>query len=291
MTVFACAAWGAAAGSPARGQEPPVAGMKTIQLPLLLDLPGDLAFVRYTPGSLDRSASVQMRFELMAKEFQRSGFLQATLVFYVLSRDDWKEAGLPDPYGAPLVLGNDAIAMAGWADEQVVNGWRTLLGGELPMLLGQPMLMTPDEAASLAASDLVTQVEAARMLIRRTGVEFDAPWMKELFAHLVARLCWDKFEPGRMPDVAAVFDRLAANDRTPGGHRLADWRDGLPFETRAWYHARFLRAPDALLAKMGQGRLWKFIGDTLTRKKPLTEAALLKKYPLLVEWKATNFAP
>jgi hypothetical protein len=42
---------------------------------------------------------------------------------------------------------------------------------------------------------------------------------------------------------------------------------------------------------MGQGRLWKFIGDTLTRKKPLTEAALLKKYPLLVEWKATNFAP
>ena len=135
MTVFACAAWIAASGSPAFAQEPPVAGMKTIQLPLLLDLPGDLAFVRYTPGSLDRSASVQMRFELMAKEFQRSGFLQATLVFYVLSRDDWKEAGLPDPYGAPLVLGNDAIAMAGWADEQVVNGWRTLLGGELPMLL------------------------------------------------------------------------------------------------------------------------------------------------------------
>ena len=62
-----------------------VAGRRTIDLPLLLDLPGDLAHVRYTPGTLDRSAAVQSRFEVLAGEFQRTGF-QAT------SMDDLSDA-------------------------------------------------------------------------------------------------------------------------------------------------------------------------------------------------------
>jgi len=88
-----------AAGSPLAAQD---AARIDLNLPLLLDLPGDLVFIRYTPGTLDRSASLQKRFEIVAKEFTRTGFQRNSLVIYVLSRDDWNEAGLRETYGMPL---------------------------------------------------------------------------------------------------------------------------------------------------------------------------------------------
>lgn len=282
----------AVAAAPAAAQFPAkVPGMGSIDLPLLLDLPGDFAFVRYTPGSLDRSAAVQARFELFAQEFAKTGYAASTLVLYVLTREDWKAAGLRLPYGMPERLDLDAIAVPAFADAAVVKTYREWLGGELPMPQGQPILITPEESAVLAVVDLLTQVEASRMLVRRAGLGGDAPWIEPLLVHLATRLAWDKFEPGRIRMIAEVFDRLAMNDHAPGGHRLADWKDDLPFAERCWFDARFLRGADVLVTESSQRTLWKRVERAHAGKKPLTVAWLLKEYPGLSEWMAASFAP
>lgn len=265
--------------------------MRTIDLPLLLDLPGDLAFVRYTPGTLDRSAAVQARFELLTKEFARSGFPRTELVIYVLSPDDWKAAALRTPFGLPEALGTDAIAVPGWADERVVARYREWLGGELPVPQGSPILVTPAEAGALAVVDLLTQVEVSKLLGKRAGLAGDRPWIAPLAAHLVARLTWNRFESGRMPQIAAIFDRLAANDPAgkAGGHRLDEWREDLPFAERCWFDARFLRGADTLVAEKGSMSLWRLLAKAISGKQPLTEALLLKEFPRLADWLATSF--
>ena len=269
--------------------EPPV--VTEIDLPLLLDLPGDLAFVRYTPGTLDRSASVQRRMEIVTKEFSRTGFYANSMVFYVLSRDDWNEAKIREPYGEPLAFGLEAVALPGTADAALVASFREKLGGELPATVGRPLLMSPEEGAALGVSDVLAQLEATRILGKRSHLSGDAPWIEPLAVHLAARLTWDRYEPGRYPSVVAVLDRLAAGDKTPGGHRLADWKDGLPLAERSWFDARFARGADVLARKTRAGKLWKMLNDGVLRSKPLTEAMLLEKYPELAAWKSENFAP
>jgi hypothetical protein len=268
-----------------------VAGMKTIDLPLLLDLPGDLAYVRYTPGSLDRSAAVQARFERFAEEFTRTGFDATAFVLYVLSREDWQAAGLSTPYGLPHPLGVDAIAVPGWADEALVADYRKRLGGEVPLPHGYPILATPQEAGALGVADLLTGVEAARILVRRSPFGGDAPWIEPLLTHLTLRLAWDKFEPGRIVEIAAIFDRLAAQHAPPAPHRLAEWRDDLPEPERYWFEARFLRGADAIVTSHRRVSIWKVFEKAMRGKDPITEALLLKKFPELANWRALNFAP
>ncbi len=117
----------------ASGARADVAGHRTVDLPLLLDLPGDLAPVRYTPGTLDRAAAVQARFELLTEEFARTRFHATAIVLYVLSPEDWTAARLPNAYGEPQALVNDALVLPACADDELigrVNGW---LGGPFPL--------------------------------------------------------------------------------------------------------------------------------------------------------------
>jgi hypothetical protein len=270
---------------------PPIAGMRTINLPLLLDLPGDLAHVRYTPGSLDRSASIQARFELFALEFERSGLRENVVVLYVLSREDWKEANLRSEYGLPEPLGLDALAVPGWADEKSIAAWRERLGGELPQPEGVPMLMTAAEAGALAAADVLAQLEVSRQLLGRTGFAPDRPWIAPLMAHLAARLSWDRFEPGRMAQIAALVDRLALGDESGVRYRLDDWRPDLAPPKRWWYDARFLRGADEMVIATSPRKLWKMLHDGVSGEKPITETMLLSKFPKLHDWRLANFAP
>jgi hypothetical protein len=270
---------------------PAIAGMRTINLPLLLDLPGDLAHVRYTPGSLDRSASIQARFKLLALEFERSGLRENVVVLYVLSRDDWKEANLRSDYGLPEPLGRDALAVPGWADEKSIAAWRERLGGDLPRLEGVPLLMTPAEAGALVAADVLAQLEVSRQLLERTGFAPDRPWIAPLMAHLAARLAWDRFEPARMPQIAALVDRLALGDKSGARHRLDDWRSDLEPPKRWWYDARFMRGADEMVIAASPRKLWKMLHDGVSGEKPITEAMLLSRFPKLHDWRAANFAP
>ncbi|MEO8277083.1 MAG: hypothetical protein ABI639_12790 [Thermoanaerobaculia bacterium] len=268
-----------------------VAGHRTVDLPLLLDLPGDLVPVRYTPGSLDRAASVQKRFELLTDDFAHTGFKAAAMVIYVLAPEDWAAAHLGRPFGEPVALGTDALVLPAWADAETVarvTGW---LGGDLPLPQGLPILATREEAGALGVSDLLAEVEAARMLTTRAHLGGDQPWIAPVMAHLVARLAWDRFEPGRMPEIARLFDKIAARDSSPAGHPLAEWSSSLEIPQRIYFETRFLRAADLIVVEKGARGARKILAKAIKGTAPLTEAMLVKEVPALGEWLVTSFGP
>ena len=266
-----------------------VAGKRTVDLPLLLDLPGDLAPVRYTPGALDRAAAVQARFELLCEEFSRTRFQATAMVLYVLSPEDWAAAGLTHAYGEPVALGTDALVLPAWADDSLIAGVRGWLGGEIPQSIGLPLLATREEAGALGVSDILAQIAGGRLLARRALLKGDRAWIAPVMEHLVARLAWDRFEPGRMPEIAALLDAMAARDARPGGHALAEWSENLPLPERAYFETRFLRAADLIVTGRGARAARKMLNRSIVGVEPLTEAMLLKKFPALAGWLATSF--
>ena len=266
-----------------------VAGQRTIDLPLLLDLPGDLASVRYTPGTLDRAASVQARFELLTEEFSRTRFLAAAVVFYVLSPEDWAAAKLTNGYGEPQALGVDALVVPAWADDELIGRVKGWLGGPVPLSAGQPLLATREEAGALGISDLLAQIAVARLLAHRANFRGDAPWIAPVMAHVVARLAWDRFEPGRMPEIAALLDTMAAQDKSPGGHPIAAWDENLPLPERAWYETRFMRAADLIVTKKGPRGARKILNQAVTGTQPLSSAVRFKAVPELSGWLGQYF--
>jgi hypothetical protein len=273
----------------AAGLRADVAGQRTIDLPLLLDLPGDLASVRYTPGALDRAASVQARFERLTEEFARTRFKATALVVYVLSPEDWAAAGLSHPYGEPEVLGTDALVLPAWADAELIARVRGWLGGEIPLPAALPMLATREEAGALGVSDLLAQIAVGRLLAKRANLRGDRIWIAPVMGHLVSRLAWDRFEPGRMPEIAALLDAMAAQDRTPGGHPVTAWDETLPMPERAWFEARFVRAADLIVTTKGPRAARKILNRAISGVEPLSEAVLLKEVPALAGWLPQNF--
>jgi len=272
---------------------PGVAGHRTIDSPLLLDLPGDLAPVRYTPGALDRAAAVQKRFELLAEEFSRTGFKAAALVIYVLSPEDWAAAGLTRQYGEPAALATDALVLPAWADDAMVARVRDWLGGDIPLPLGRPLLATREEAGALGISDLLAQIEGGRLLAHRAHLEGDRPWIAPVMAHLVARLAWDRFEPGRMSEIAALVDAIAARgarEVLPAGRLLATWNENLALPERAYFEARFLRAADLIVTAKGSRAARKILSKAIRGTEPLTEAKLVADVPALAGWLTQSFA-
>jgi hypothetical protein len=276
-----------------------VAGRRTVDVPLLLDLPGDLVQVRYTPGALDRAASVQKRFEVLASEFARTGFAATAMVLYVLSPEDWAAAGLARPYGEPQALGTDALVVPAWADGPMVARVRAWLGGDIPLPVGAPLVATREEAGALAVSDVLASIEGARLLAKRARLEGDRPWIAPVAGHLVARLAWDRFEPGRMPGIAALVDAIAATGaRDPGAarpaagdrHALAAWSEDLALADRAFFEARFLRAADFIVTGKKARGARKILSKAVRGTEPLTEAALFEEIPALAGWAADSFA-
>lgn len=266
-----------------------VAGRRTVDLPLLLDLPGDLASVRYTPGALDRAAAVQARFELFSAEFARTRFQATAVVVYVLSPEDWAAAKLANAYGEPQALDTDAIVVPAWAEGEMIARVRAWLGGEIPLPAGLPLLATREEAGALGVSDLLAQIAVGRMLAARANFRGDGAWIAPVLAHVVARLAWDRFEPGRMPEIAAIFDAMAAQDKTLGGHPLAAWDPTLPLPERAWFETRFLRAADLILVAKGPRGARKILNRAVEGTQPLSQAVLFKEVPALATWLAATF--
>ena len=266
-----------------------VAGKRTVDLPLLLDLPGDLAPVRYTPGALDRAAAVQARFELLCAEFARTRFQATAIVIYVLSPEDWAAAGLTSAYGDPVALGTDALVVPAWADAEMVARVRGWLGGEIPQSIGLPLLATREEAGALGVSDILAQIAAGRLLAKRARLAGDRAWIAPVMEHVVARLAWDRFEPGRMREIAALLDGMAARESRPGGHALTEWSENLPLPGRAWFETRFLRGADLIVTTRGSRATRRMLNKSIVGVEPLTEAMLLKEVPALAGWLATSF--
>ncbi|MEO8197530.1 MAG: hypothetical protein ABI689_12515, partial [Thermoanaerobaculia bacterium] len=105
----------------------------------------------------------------------------------------------------------------------------------------------------------------------------------------VARLAWDRFEPGRMPEIAVLLDAMAAQDKTAGGHPVGDWDETLPLPQRAWFETRFVRAADLIVMKKGPRGAMKLLNKAVVGTQPLSVAVLFKEVPELAGWVTQNF--
>lgn len=258
-------------------------------LPMLLTMASRATEMRYTPGALDRAAHLQVRLEGIAAEFQRIAGQPFPLVGWVLARDEWRDAGLTRPFGVPQLVGAIGVAVPAWGDDELVQVWRGLLG-DLPVSDARPLLGTMEEISALSLGDALAQLEIGRVLVRRSGMTADQPWVLALAAHLAARVVFERLEPGRWPELdALMLAPLIARGGGDAARPIGGYSESLPLTEGLWYEAQFARGADAVFAKEG---VW---GSRRLLKRMIHDGAqagvLLGKVPALADWRAHVFAP
>lgn len=260
-------------------------------LPSLLNLRGARSTVRYSPGSLDRAAHVQARLDALAEDFAAWGGGQRELLAFVLGPEDWQAAGLSRAYGLPELTGpggGAAIALPAWGDGHTITVWRALLGtGGAPLLwsAGTPVRGTPEEAASLAAADLLAQIELAREFVDRQHLAGGPPWLRELLAATVARAAFERHEAERRAEIVDFFAALArgAASAEPAG-ALTEYREDLPYPDRVAASARFFAAAGFLLDRDRAKTVPLLVKMAAKSGRPLVPGDLLPRYPGLGAW-------
>ncbi|MCB9378352.1 MAG: hypothetical protein H6511_06260 [Holophagales bacterium] len=271
--------------------EPPTPPPGLTGLEHLLDLPGQATTIHYSPGALDRAARVQERAELLASVFHKVDQRPMPMEIWVLEREDWTAAGLARPYGVPETVGEGWFALPAWGDPDQVRTMTRLLGGSPPVASSVPLRGTAEEAATLTVADEMFQLQAAADFGRRVGLVGDRPWVDGVLAHLVARIAFERFEPGRMLGIVSTFDRFTARFGGQASRRADDYQEGLPLESDLWYQAQFLRGADVLWVKEGENGSVRYLYKVIQRGTPLPAAELERAYPALTQWRATSFAP
>ncbi|HEX9733495.1 MAG TPA: hypothetical protein VGG06_16105 [Thermoanaerobaculia bacterium] len=254
---------------------------------LLLRLGGDRAHSHYTPGSLDRTANLKARLEIVARSFERWTKLRVEYTVFVLGRREWEEAGIDVEYGIPVRVGTSGIAVPARGDAGTVELWSGLLGGMLPSVAGTPLLGSPQEAASLIVADVVAQVLAGQILADVLGLVGDEPWIRGAMAHLAALTVVLRQGTDRPEDLAVLYRRLLSR-HPPKTFSLRDDRDGLAAADWLWFQAQYHFGARAIYDKEGKDALKKM--HKLSSKGKLTASQLRRKHKALGQWLDDQFA-
>ncbi|MFQ5350659.1 MAG: hypothetical protein ACE5EG_09480 [Thermoanaerobaculia bacterium] len=181
------------------------------EAPYLLALEGPPVTVRYSPGSLDRADQVKRRLTRLVAETGHRKLKQPLLVVELLRAEEWRQAGLAEPYGLPAISGTGSLALPAWGEAETVALWRKLLEGWLPSGSGTPLRGSIEEAASLEAADLVGEVEASRIILSRLGLSGSERWVDDLLACALALSASRRYEPARWAELRQFHARLAAH--------------------------------------------------------------------------------
>ena len=255
----------------------------------LLDLPGDLVGVRYSHGSLDRAVQLQDTLDSLVEDFRSWTRAKVGLVVLLLSRDEWSESGFSYPYGMPEAAGGRGLALPSWGDDGTVELWRGLLGSRLPTLPAQPMRGTPEQTASLAVADLIGAIDAARILLRASGIKGDEPWVDGLLSHVVVFSNIESHHGARLPDVRMVFEDLAKQGGGAGAHPLTGARLPVSLSVRLWYESQFFTGA-ALLSSPECKYPAKAIFRRARKNGGMVQATeLMAECPGLGTWLAASF--
>lgn len=255
----------------------------------LLDLPGDRVSVRYSHGSLDRAVQLQDSFDLLVEDFRGWTRAKVNLVILLLSREEWKDSGLGYPYGMSEAAGGRGLALPSWGDDDTVELWRGLLGTRLPTQPDQPMRGTPEQTASLAVADLIGAIDAARILLRATGIKGDKHWVDGVLSQVVVLSHIQSHHADRLPDVRMVLGDLASRGGGAGSHPLSLAIASPPLATRLWFESQFF-AGAALLSSPSCKYPAKAIFKQARKSGGLIQAAdLLAECPELGAWLSSSF--
>jgi len=259
--------------------------------PELLLLPGRQADLRYVPDTLDRAAQLQRRLEAIAEILAKVADEPVRVAAVVLDRETWSRALPEREWGLPAEVGALVYATAAEGDADTVARMLDLTGGWLPPIGGVPFRGTADEAASLAASDTLLQLEVVRAFLRERGLRGAEPWIEALLAQLVTRTAWERTEAGQFLTVAEQFDRMAEVAR---GHRellLSEYVAGLPLREDLAYQAAFLRGADLFWVELGERRSLLLVRNLIKAHLPVQRARLEEEVDALGVWELRHFAP
>lgn len=240
----------------------------------LLTLGGRHVTVRYTPGALDRADHVQRRYTLLARDFGPKNAAGPVLLVELMSAPEWRAAGLPEPFGLPAIGASGSLVLPAWGNAESVATWRLLLAGRLPRIDGTPLRGSAEEAASLAAADLLGELEASRLLLAVQRLSGDRPWVDDLLAAALAASAFQRYEAPRWPEIRALFDRLAR----AGDPRLAE-------RLRC---AAYLEAAARIGEEAGKLPARPLLKMAAKKKGPLAAQRLLEAYPWLAEWSVSH---
>ena len=245
---------------------------------LLLPLPGERTVFRYTPGSLDRAANLQSRLELELRAFHR--WIGSTLQIdvYVLSREEWEQAGYDIAYGLPLRVGRASLAAPSLGDDGTVALWSELLEGVLPRVVGVPLRGTPQQAATMALADFVAQLQTAEILVDEAGLAGDQHWVRGLVTHIANLDFVRRHEPARLGDLDGMY-ALFSREHAPRTQSARDYVPELGLRDWLWFQAQFHAGAKTVLDKTGKGALKKL------RKLGKKDGGLLRGERLLKEFK------
>lgn len=255
--------------------------------PELLLLQGRFCEVRYAPGTLDRAAALQQRLDLFVEALmgvvpKRAGTLIPRL--RVIDSEHWETARFDRAWGLPAPVGELELAVPATGDPATVELARRLTGGYLPPLAGDPLIGTADEAASLVVADAILQVELAAAWARASGIRGDRPWIDGLLAHALARLAWERTDPGQMPAIADLFDRIAATRGGAVPPTLDGYRHDRTIEERLAFDSLLLRGADRLWVEKGNVGLRRWLAERARSGLRITEADLRALGRDLTRW-------
>ncbi len=254
----------------------------------LLRLPGDTVTVRYTPGSLDRAANLQTRLELVARSFKRWIGLKMEVEVYMLSREEWRQAGYDVPYGVPVRIGRRGLAAPAEGDHGTVELWADLLKGVLPAVAGNPIRGTPQQAATMILADFMSQLHMCELMIDEAQLAGNELWVRSLMTHLASVDFVGRQEAVRLGDLDTMY-RLLAQDAGPRAFSTRDYGPDLSLRDWLWFQSQFHRGAQAILAKTGKGALKKM---KKLRKKAdgvLSGDVLLRRFDGLEDWHRESF--
>ena len=262
-----------------------------------LTLDGAGCAVRFAPGALDRAHHLLRRLELVTFHLNRWNDVPVPTAVLLLTREEWRKAGLPGEYGVPIRVGPTTVISPAQGDSGTVALWTDLLGtSRLPMVFGTPLRGTAAEAATMALSDVFLQIETARGFVQRAGLLGSEAWIGELAAHTAALVVFKTHEKDRLPEIAATFERLGT--RLAGSRALwSDFQPTLNLGTRAevekwlWFQARFHEGARIVLFKDGKGAVGKLQKMSKKGSGVLGRDELERRYPALRDWLASSFAP
>ncbi|MEM9595235.1 MAG: hypothetical protein AAGD06_13265 [Acidobacteriota bacterium] len=255
----------------------------------LITLPGDFAHVRYGVGYLGRAARLQLDLEPAMRILQRWTDNGTEVTIYLLSREQWQQAGLSMPFGVPVRVGRLALAAPAEGDDATVALWNSVGLGVLPSPAANAFPGTPHHASSMVMADFLTYLQTAEVLVDEAGLAGDEHWVRSLVTHIAAVGYLTKNEDPRLRDLEMVY-RQALTRRPERSLAASDYRPDLGLGDWLWFQAHFHRGAMILLDEEGR-RPMRDLHKLKNRNDGLlTGASILARWNRLEDWYYDSFS-
>lgn len=259
--------------------------------PLLLDLPGQLALVRYSPGALDRATRVQDQVEAMVENFDSWSKERMPLGVFLLSPEDWQETGLQSPYGLPTSMGGRGLALPAWGTEVTVALWQSLLRSPLPTMPSPSVSRgSPEELASVLVADLVAMPRIARIQLKAAGFRSESRWVEGVAGQILALSGVLTNKDPRLPEMRLIYASLEAAQGGPGSYSLEALAAAGSLQRDMWFEAQYFNGASIATQAEGKQSAKKMLRQAQKSGKLLRSADLISIFPGLAEWKRTSFS-